>query len=642
MLFSPASILLASAQVVAPLPTLSWLDWGVILFYMAFVFAIAFWALPKIKDCGSFLVGSRKMGKVMTLAAGFAGGTNANHPIAVAAATFQSGMAGLWINITYLLLTPFLWAYPPLIRRLRIVTLADAMRMRFGTGMAMIFKVVTVVTIPVSMGLGIKSAAIVLQVMSGGTISGDAAVALIAIPTLIYTLMGGVIAAYATDVYQSLLIVLLSFLLLPFALFEAGGLAALDAGIDDELTNLFGGIGADFGPWWIFWFAIGITFAAATGAVGGAMSARNEMTSRAGVYGSVLKRFCTVGWGLVGLFAIALFAGHPLLVPGASPGATPDNVFPLSSSMLLPTGLRGLMVASILAAVMSSLATAMLVFGGMMVNNIYQEHLAKNASSAHYLLMARVFAGVGIMAGWWIATRITDIVEFATIVEPIGSLTGIAFLVALMWRRVTAKGAMLSVILAAPLFLAANTPAWPDWQWVRQLAGQPVSLFDVLHLRPAVDWMAALYGLDLKALGCFDPDGTLVRLPVQIKYPLYIVPSLVGLIVVSLLSRQHNPRSVAEFYCRLDTPVGEEAEIRRAGFQVDQLENLDHHDLQIDQRDHRSGERLLMADLLYLPARIRDGSFRFSHYKWDLIGIAASLVFIGLFLLMVQWIGSLL
>lgn len=632
---------LATASL-ADLPTLQWLDWAVIAFYTAFVFGIAFWALPKIKDCGSFLVGSRKMGKIMTTAAGFAGGTNANHPIAVAAATYQSGMAGLWINITYLLLTPFLWMYPPLIRRLRIVTLADAMRMRFGPGMAMIFKVVTLVTMPVAMGLGIKSAAIVIQVMSGGTISPEFAVALIAIPTLIYTLIGGVIAAYATDVYQSLLIVLLSFILLPFAIVKAGGMAALDAGIDDQLTDIFGGVGADFGPWWIFWFAIGITFAAATGAVGGAMSAKSEMASRAGVYGSVIKRFCTVGWGLVGLFAIALFAGHPLLTPGASPGATADNVFPLASSMLLPVGLRGVMVASILAAVMSSLATGMLVFGGMMVNNVYQEHWRKNAPSAHYLLMARVFAGVGLLGGWWIATGITDIVEFATIVEPIGSLTGIAFMVALVWRGVTARGAMLSVIVAAPLFIASNTPNWPDWAWVRELVGHPVSLFDLLQLRPVVDWMAGLYGLDLHALGCFNVDGSLVKLPVQIKYPLYIVPSLGGLIVLSLLTRQHNERSVAEFYCRLDTPVGEEAKIRETGFQVDQLENLDHHDLKIDARDHAVGERLLLADLLYLPSRIRAGTFRFAHYKWDWIGCAAGLAFIVLFLLGVQWLGSFL
>ena len=95
--------LFLAAASLADLPTLQLLDWVVIGLYTAFVFGIAFWALPKIKDCGSFLVGSRKMGKIMTIAAGFAGGTNANHPIAVSAATYQSGMAGLWINLTSLL-----------------------------------------------------------------------------------------------------------------------------------------------------------------------------------------------------------------------------------------------------------------------------------------------------------------------------------------------------------------------------------------------------------------------------------------------------------------------------------------------------------------------------------------------------------
>lgn len=638
-MFTPLLPLAAAAPNI--LPSLAAPDWIVIMVYMVFVFGIAFWALPKIKDCGSFLVGSRKMGKIMTTAAGFAGGTNANHPIAVAAATYQNGMSGLWINLTYILITPFLWMYPPVIRRLRIVTLADAIRMRFGTGMAMVFKVVNLAATAVAKGLGIKSAAIVIQVMSGGEISGGVAVALIAVPTLIYTLMGGIIAAYATDVYQSLLIVLLSFILLPFAIIKAGGLAALDARIDDRLTGLFSGVGADFGPWWIFWFAIGITFAAATGSVGGAMSSRNEMAARAGVYGSIIKRFCTVGWGLVGLFAIALFAGHPLLTPGSGiVGASPDNVFPLASSLLLPVGLRGLMVASILAAVMAGLAIGMLSFGGMMVSNVYQEHFVRNASSAHYLLMARVFSAVGLLASWWIATDITDIVEFATIVEPIGSLTGIAFLVAILWRRVTAHGAMVSILVATPLFIAVNTPGWPDWAWVHELMGHRVSLADLLSVRPVAEWLAGLYGFDLQALNSFSADGALVRLPVQIKYPLYLVPSVVSLVIVSLCSRQHNVRAVEEFYARLDTPVGEEASIRAAGFQVDQLENLDHQELKIDARDHAVGERLLLADLFYLAARIRAGTFRFAHYKWDWIGIAGSFVFIVLFLLGVEYLGS--
>jgi SSS family solute:Na+ symporter len=226
---------------------LAGLDWVVIGLYGVFMFGVAAWAFRRIKDPGGFLVGSRKLGKPMMIAASFAGGTNASHPMGVAAAAFKNGMSGIWLSLTWMLITPFFWLYPPMIRRLRIVTMADVVRMRFGPVMNHMFKLVVLLTGPISMGLGIKGAAIVLEVMTGGAVSGGWAEAAIAIPTLGYTLLGGVIAAYATDIWQGLLIVILSFLLIPFAISSAGGLEALDAGISDELTQLFSRAGGDFG-----------------------------------------------------------------------------------------------------------------------------------------------------------------------------------------------------------------------------------------------------------------------------------------------------------------------------------------------------------------------------------------------------------
>jgi hypothetical protein len=212
-----------------------------------------------------------------------------------------------------------------------------------------------------------------------------------------------------------------------------------------------------------------------------------------------------------------------------------------------------------------------------------------------------------------------------------------------MWRRVTAAGAVVSVLIATPLFLASNLPSWPTWAWLDAWAGHPVNLFDVLHLRPLADWMAGLYGMNLAdpALGYVNADGLLTRLPVQVKYPLYLVPTLFALAAVSLLTRQHNQRAVDEFYCRLDTPVGEEHKIRDAGFQVDQLEQLDERDPDIEKQDARSGGRLLVADLLRLPRLLKTGEARWSDYKWDWIGIGASVAFVIMFLWGVEALGRL-
>lgn len=608
---------------------LHWLDWMVVGLYGVVTFGIAFWAMRRIRDAGGLLVGSRRVGKWMTAAAAFAGGTNANHPMSVASATYQNGMPGVWLSLTWMLITPFFWIFPPLLRRLRIVTMVDVVRMRFGRFMSMLFKIIGVIGGPIAMGLGIKSAALVLQVMTGNAIDPFWAQMLIAVPTLIYSLMGGVIAAYATDVFQGILIIVLSFLLIPFAISHAGGLAPLDAAIDDSLTSLWAAESAGaFGPWWIFWFMIGITFSAVLSAGAGAAAAKDEITARMKLFGLVAKRFCTVGWGLAGLFGMALFAGHPQLDPASGlTNAGPDNVFPLAAGELLPIMLRGLMVASILAAVMSSLDAGVIGFGGIVVNNFYQEHFVKNASASHYLLMTRVFAAVGLFFGWLVSTNIKSLVDFTTYVEPFNGLTGIAILVALMWRRTTAAGAIASVVVMLPLFFIGNR-----WDLHEGVVSLP---WGIEHV---VQWMHGLYA----AIGTHIeiPVGPDAHLPVELKYPLYIVPGLLTLVLVSLLTRQHDQRAVDAFYARLDTPVGDEVKLKEAGFEVDQLEHLDEEELVFEHRDSNSAQRLLMADLLYLPGMLRRGEVRIGQYKWDLIGVAGSVAFVILFLIGVEALGS--
>ncbi len=602
---------------------LAWPDWVVLAAYAAAMFGIAVWAFRKIRDCGGFLLGKRKMGKLMMMATTFAGGTNANHPMAVASATFERGLSGMWLSLTWMLITPFFWMYPPVLRRLRLVTLVDLVRHRFGPVMEVLFKTVAILGTPISIGFGIKSAAIVVTVMTGGAVDGTWAVAAIALPTIVYSLMGGVIAAYATDVLQGLLIIVLSFLLIPFAVVRAGGAAPLDAAIADNLTALIAREGAGgFGFWWIFWFMIGILFSAPVSTGGGASAARNELAARSQVFGLICKRFCTVGWGLIGLFAVALYTGNDYLI------AHPDEVFPFAAGDLLPVVLRGLMVASMLAAVMSSLDGMMINFAGMMVNNVYRPYVARRASPAHYLRAARLFAVVGVLAGWWVASGVRSLVTFATFMEPFNSLTGVAILVALLWRRTTARGAIASVAVMFPLFFLLNrTPL------VHGLDSLP---WGVRHV---ADGLVAAYA----AVGHEVPIGRGAEafLPVQIKNPMYLVPGLVTIVVVSLLTRQHDKRAVEEFYARLDTPLGEEDRLRRAGYREDDLEALDREVITVEARDRDISRRLLLPDLLRLPWLLARREARLRDYTWDWIGLAGSVVFVVAFLLLVNWIGSL-
>ena len=557
----------------------SW-DWAVIGLYMAGMLGIGIWAMRGIRDCGGFLLGKRKMGKVMMIASSFGIGISSNHPVSVASASYQKGLSGIWLSLAYLFVTPFYWLYPPVLRRARVVTMVDFVRLRYGRGMEVFYNVVNLLGGAIAMGMGIKTAGVVICVMSGGAIPEFWAQAIIVGLILAYSLPGGIVAAFATDVVQGLLIVVLSFLVLPFACARVGGFEGLHEKVPEQVFRLVSAEGLS--GWWIFWFVFGTIFASAgwssNSSFGGA---RNEMAARLTLCGSLAKRICTVGWMLVGVFAIAMY--------GNALAEDPDAVFAEMCWDLLPVGLRGLMVASVLAAVMSSVDAGMIGTTSILTNNIYQEFLVREASPRHYLVFARA-AGAGlVLLGWVVATSIESLVRIVTIAEQFGALAGVAIFGAMVWRRATAAGAVASVLVMAPLFYLGS-----------------------MHL----EWK------------------------LQYWTPLYLLPGLAAFVVVSLLTRQHNEEQVRGFYARLDTPLGEEHRLAEAGIEVDLLEDLDGEGVQVAQRDRDISKRLWLLDFLTWPGKVARGEAKLSDYWIDLAGFFGVVGFALVFLLGVYWLAQ--
>jgi hypothetical protein len=373
---------------------------------------------------------------------------------------------------------------------------------------------------------------------------------------------------------------------------------------------------------WLFWFAISLFMAAPAVYGGGAGAARNEMAARWALLGNLGKRFCTVGWGLTGLFAVAVF-GAP-----AVSGVRPDDVFALASVQNLPAGLRGVMVASMLAAAMSSLAGMMLVFSGSVVNNLYKDYLVRNARPEHYLAMARVFTTVPMALGWVVAVSNIGLIHLVVVTEQVNSVLGVTMLAALMWRRTTGLGAVVATACMVPLFYFGNlrATAWPEWyRWIIE---RVIDGYSWLGLDPRVD-AASLAGLR--------PENML-----QLTTPVYLGAGLFALIAVSLCSRQHNDRAVAEFYARADTPLGDERKLREAGFQSDTLEDMDRVALDADHADRDRSRRLLLLDFLNWPWLVITRRARISDYWIDFAGIAGSVAFIALFLWSISSLSAIL
>ena len=220
----------------------------------------------------------------------------------------------------------------------------------------------------------------------------------VGIIVLLYGMLGGLTAAYFTDLIQGICVIALSCMLIPLGLNALKGSTDLNPeGADsfsvmhDQLPesffDLMGGVGADFS----LAYLIAIVFSNLFGIVvqphfiaTGGGSAKTENDARTGlVVGNFLKRFCTLGWVLTGLIAATLYADVPALIKD------PDQAWGYASMQLLGPGLRGLMLACLLAALMSSVDAYMIVGSGLVVRNLYVPFLNPNASEKNCLLMVR-------------------------------------------------------------------------------------------------------------------------------------------------------------------------------------------------------------------------------------------------------------
>lgn len=290
----------------------------------------------------------------------------------------------------------------------------------------------------------------------------DAAVLvwLICFLVMIYAVFGGLEASFLTTTIQGLMIIVLSTLYLPFAWAKLneihGGSGVLDGMshvhrlLPDSFFEIFGSPNTiDFT--WFYIVAVSVMVILNVSVqpnqltVGGA--ARDEYSARFGfVVGTLIKRSCTVLWGLFGLTAVALYGAYV---------QNSDLVWGVATRDLLGAtgfGLVGLMIACLLAALMSTVDCLMLTASSLLTHNIYTVY-APGRDPAHYVRVGR-FIGVGVLLGSaWLALQFTSIFEVIKFSWEINAALAPAFWLGMKWRRANRIGAWASIAAGVTLFL---------------------------------------------------------------------------------------------------------------------------------------------------------------------------------------------
>ncbi len=464
-------------------------DYAVITVYFAVMAGIGVWAMRGVQVQEDYFMGGRSFGKIMQTFAAFGAGTGSSDPVNTARTTFTSGMSGMWSVMYWLFVTPFYWITAVWYRRMRHLTLGDWFVERYEsralgaayTVFGLLFFIIYGSMMFSAIG---KVAAPLVGQGSFSLLGRELGIEYILVPiiggvVLVYGTLGGLRAAYATDVLQGLCIILLSILLVPFGLWKLveqfgdpategmlAGFRIMHEQLPETQFALVGGTGTSEFPWY---FIVAVVVINLVGVVvqphfiaTGGGSAKTEMNARVGlILGNFLKRLCTVGWVLTALVALALFADHPELA------ADPDKTWGIASRELLGPGLTGLMLACLLAALMSSADAYMVVGSALVVRNIYAAYLNPTATEQQYVKLGRLTGVIVVGGSVLVSLSIMDVFEQLQLTWIVTILFAAPFWIGILWRRATTAAAWTTVVFSALLVFLGPWLAPKFWPALR-------------------------------------------------------------------------------------------------------------------------------------------------------------------------------
>src|SRR6476660_2571338 len=398
------------------------LDWLIILAYFAGLGCLTWWVISKNKDTAAdYFLAGRNLGWWIIGASIFASNIGSEHSVGLAGSGAKDGVAMAHYELHAWCLLVLAWVFVPFYARSLVFTMPEFLERRFSTKSRYVLSIVSLLTFIVSkIAVGIFAGGVVfatllpeLRIDIGSVHIGSFWIGSIGVIVLtgLYTMLGGMRAVAYNDAVQVFVLILGSLLLTVYGLIQLGGWERLRELCGSDMFNLWkpmNPVGV-VGTWspvierdtagqltrqaWYFnqqfpWLGMAICapiigmwyWCTDQYIVQRALGAPNETEARRGsIFAAFLKLFPPYLFIIPGLICYALAksgrnAGlaDALFGPHADPNAS-QGAFPLMVQHLLPSGLRGIVVAGLLSALMGSLAGVFNACSTLFTVDIYEK-----------------------------------------------------------------------------------------------------------------------------------------------------------------------------------------------------------------------------------------------------------------------------
>ncbi len=392
--------------------TLNTLDWSVIGGYFLVLLVVVFSVTRRQTTTTDYFLAGRNVGFFAIGASIFASNIGSEHIVGLAGQGASTGMAMAHYELHAWIVVLLAWVFVPFYYNAKVFTMPEFLERRFGPRPRWILSLVSLAAyVLTKVSVTVYAGALVFSTLLPDTFGGPqnafwfGAIATVVL-TGMYTVAGGLRAVLYTDSVQAIVLLIGSIAITYFGLERLGGWGELRnfAGENVAQYALWRPLSDPDFPWLGILIAspiVGIWYWCTDQyIVQRTLAARDLKTARRGaLWGAFLKVWPVLFFLVPGLIGAALNAKGLLAIPSKADGAlSGDHVFPTMVASLLPEGLRGLVVAGMMAALMSSLSSLFNSTATLFTVDVY-EKLRPGRTEIQLVNVGRIATFVVVVLG---------------------------------------------------------------------------------------------------------------------------------------------------------------------------------------------------------------------------------------------------
>lgn len=426
------------------------LDWISISLYFLLLVGVAIWVIRKKEDnTEDYFLAGRNVGWFVVGASIFASNIGSEHVVGLAGTGASNKLPLLIYEIHAWVVLMLGWVFLPFYARSGVFTMPEFLEKRFDARSRWVLSVFSIVAyVLTKISVTIYAGGVVVSALLGIDFWTGAIATVIL--TGLYTVLGGMRAVVYTETLQAILLVVGAAVLTFIGLDKVGGWGSMVDTLGPEYFNMWRpATDPDF-PWpslFITSTIVGIWYWCTDQyIVQRTLTAKNIKEGRRGtIFGALLKLLPVFLFLIPGVIALTLKMRGELHWESA------DEAFPVLMSNLLPSGLRGLVAAGLLAALMSSLASVFNSCSTLFTVDVYKK-LRPNTPEKKLVRTGQIATVFVVIIGIiWIPimANISGVLyEYLQSVQSyIAPPITAVFLLGIFYKRINATGAFATLIM---------------------------------------------------------------------------------------------------------------------------------------------------------------------------------------------------